>query len=557
MVDCTTIGFEGGSLAGWILTNGELDGITDTTQLRFVDEVPGTLEDGHHLTKVSEGNDPIITREAIPVVAPGSRYSIRIGNTKTGARFDRIRTTLLVSSDNALFQYKFAVVFQDPHHKPLHQPALQIRILNANQAAISCGSYDVSAARTLAGFTTQDKFVYRNWTTGLIDLRAYQGQRLTIEVTTHDCAEGAHFGYAYFDAQCLKAEIKATTFCSNRDTMLVLSAPPGFDHYQWNTGDTTRSLTINPRLGDRYAVNIRSFSSSGTNCQLQLQYQVTEPVTVMSEHVTVCAGESYHLGDSTYSTSGTYRTAIRRLPLCDSVVVTHLTVLPVVSTTQQRTICAGDYWQVGDQRYTREGTYITRIKRADPLCDSIVTTYLSLTDIPLRAIPDQIISLGDSVQLSAFLPSSIPYTFSWSPIETLSCSSCETPWARPLVTTQYILSVQTTNPACQVSLPVTVTVNPCPVAIPSAFSPNHDGINDWFTIVASSCVRQMKGLTIYNRWGEILFYQPDLPGSDLTPGWDGMYKGKPVNSGVYSYQLQVELISGDVSHYSGTLTVLP
>ncbi|MBC7922145.1 MAG: gliding motility-associated C-terminal domain-containing protein [Ferruginibacter sp.] len=557
VIDCSNIGFEEGTFRGWVCSNGELDTGIGIFKLGFIGEVPGTIDNGHYLAKVSDGNDPLITQEKIPMVAPGSRYSIRIGNAQVGAKFDRIRTTLIVSPDNALFQYKFAVILQDPNHEPSYQPALRIRIMNADRTAIPCGSYEVSAAKTVAGFSSQGNLRYRNWTTGLIDLRSYIGQSVTIEVTTNDCAVGGHFGYAYFDAQCLKAEVNATAFCSDRDTTLVLSAPAGFDHYRWNTGDTTRLLTVKPRFGDRYTVEVGSFSSLSEDCQLQLQYQVDDLVGAIIQRVTLCAGESYHVGDSIYAKSGTYRTTIRRTaPLCDSVVITHLRVQPAVSFTQQLTICAGDRYPVGDSVYAKEGTYVNRIKRAAPLCDSVVTTRLSVTRIPVEPIQDPVISLGDSVQLTARLPLANNYVFSWLPAEGLSCPSCETTWARPSKTTQYTLSIKTTNPTCEASQSVTVTVNPCQVYIPSAFSPNDDQLNDVFAPVATPCLRQIKEITLYNRWGEALFRKKNLPASVLPYGWDGTYKGKPVSTGLYAYQIEVELINGETMQYTGAVTLL-
>ena len=557
VVDCSNIGFEEGTFGGWVRSNGELNFSADTAKLDFVREVLGSVNNGHYLTKVSDGNDTVIVQEKIPVVAPGSRHSIRIGNAGAGAKFDRIRTTLVVSPDNALFQYKFAVVFQNPDHRPLHQPTLRIQIINADSTAIPCGSYEVSAAKTIAGFSSQGDLRYRNWTTGLIDLRFYIGQRVTIEVTTQDCAEGAHFGYAYFDAQCLRAVIDATTFCSNRDNTVRLSAPAGFAHYQWNTGDTTRTLTIKPRFGDRYTVDVRSFSSLSENCQLQLQYRVGDPIPPAVERITLCAGNSYRVGDSTYAASGTYQTTIRRpAPLCDSVVVTHLRVLPAVGSVQRLTICAGDRYLVGDSVYTKEGTHVTRIGRRAPLCDSVVTTHLSVTGIPAEPVQNPVINPGDSVQLAAFLPLANNYTFSWLPAEGLSCPSCETTWAKPSKTTQYTLVTKTTDPTCEVSQPVTVTVNPCRVYIPSAFSPNDDQLNDVFSPVVTPCLRQIKEITLYNRWGEVLFHQQNLPASALPYGWDGTYQGKPVSTGLYAYRIKVELTNGETSQYTGAVTLL-
>ncbi|HNB81175.1 MAG TPA: gliding motility-associated C-terminal domain-containing protein, partial [Chitinophagaceae bacterium] len=64
--------------------------------------------------------------------------------------------------------------------------------------------------------------------------------------------------------------------------------------------------------------------------------------------------------------------------------------------------------------------------------------------------------------------------------------------------------------------------------IPNAFSPNADGVNDVFNIVAKNIT--LLSFRIYNRWGQELFNT-----SDINKGWDGKYKGVDCELGVYFY----------------------
>jgi gliding motility-associated-like protein len=57
--------------------------------------------------------------------------------------------------------------------------------------------------------------------------------------------------------------------------------------------------------------------------------------------------------------------------------------------------------------------------------------------------------------------------------------------------------------------------------VPSAFTPNGDGLNDYLRPVAAG-ITEIQFFRIYNRWGELLF---DLRSDE--PGWDGNYKGRP------------------------------
>jgi gliding motility-associated-like protein len=92
--------------------------------------------------------------------------------------------------------------------------------------------------------------------------------------------------------------------------------------------------------------------------------------------------------------------------------------------------------------------------------------------------------------------------------------------------------------------------------IPSAFTPNGDGINDFFGVKAEG-IKKFK-LEIFNRWGEVVFQSEDI--SSL---WDGTFQGEKIkNTDVYVYQVKatglnnkplpdengsVTLVAGDIN----------
>jgi gliding motility-associated-like protein len=86
------------------------------------------------------------------------------------------------------------------------------------------------------------------------------------------------------------------------------------------------------------------------------------------------------------------------------------------------------------------------------------------------------------------------------------------------------------------------------VYLPSAFSPNGDGLNDTFRPVVAG-VAEMT-FQIYNRWGETVFSGKN------QETWDGNFKGKPVQEGIYVYSVQVLNMLGERQSFSGSLTVL-
>lgn len=556
-VDCSNLGFDEGTTRGWVLTNGEVTDVNRRPVLQG--EVIGTVGNRHYVTSLRDGNDPIITSARIPMVAPGSTHSIRIGNTQRGHTFDRIKTTYAITPDNTLFQYKFAVVLEDNNHESFQKPAFILNIRNSAGQTIACSYYHVTAASTIDGFGNQGVIRYRNWTTGAVDLRNYVGQTITIEVTAHGCTEMRHFGYAYFDAQCLKAEITADQFCPGVDQTITLRAPEGFASYVWNTGQTTSTIQVKPVAGQRYSVTVKPFSSLNETCQLQFDHVLKVPPTPLptEQRVTICEGASLTVGDSTYRRAGTYLTPIKRgTGRCDSLVRTILTVRPLARSTQSLSICEGQSLTVGDTVFRTSGTYTQRISRSDRRCDSLVTTQVTVRSFALSLTQDTRISPGDSVQLRAIVPEGDTYQFRWAPPEGLSCPTCAVTSAKPANSMQYTLTVDNLTTGCQKTASVIVSVGSCMVQAPNAFTPNRDGVNDVFFIPGTPCVRQIAELTIYDRWGEVIFCKQNVPASDPSFGWDGMYQGVLANGGVYAFKLRVDFVDGLTHRYQGTVTLV-
>ena len=94
---------------------------------------------------------------------------------------------------------------------------------------------------------------------------------------------------------------------------------------------------------------------------------------------------------------------------------------------------------------------------------------------------------------------------------------------------------------------------------PNTFSPNGDEFNNTFYGHASD-VKSVQ-LSIYNRWGEVIFRQSGTKTDELV--WDGTYKGKVVQSGAYVYEFIIDPINQDLNAeepgkfiYSGTVSVI-
>jgi hypothetical protein len=100
----------------------------------------------------------------------------------------------------------------------------------------------------------------------------------------------------------------------------------------------------------------------------------------------ICSGKSYSLPNGTIvSTSGTYPVALKGSAGCDSIVTTNLTVVDVLASTIDAQICSGkSYTLPNGTIVSTSGTYPVTLKGSG-VCDSIITT--NLTIIPLSEIP--------------------------------------------------------------------------------------------------------------------------------------------------------------------------
>jgi len=85
--------------------------------------------------------------------------------------------------------------------------------------------------------------------------------------------------------------------------------------------------------------------------------------------------------------------------------------------------------------------------------------------------------------------------------------------------------------------------------VPTAFSPNNDGVNDMFRARGPSLKWIL--LDVYNRKGEKVF-----TGKELSDFWDGNYQGREAPPGVYIWRLSAGMNSGRVVEMKGELVLI-
>ncbi len=169
------------------------------------------------------------------------------------------------------------------------------------------------------------------------------------------------------------------------------------------------------------------------------------------------------------------------------------------------------------------------------------------------------IELGESTQLFAnVLNAAAPVTYIWNPGDSLwlSCLNCPDPFVDSLENSTWFVLNLVDSFGCQATARVQVVVEkPRKVFVPTAFSPNADGTNDLLLVHGQASTRVVS-FQVYDRWGEMLYEGGDFPLNDQSSGWDGTFRGKAVNPGVYVWVLEVEYRDGVRDVYRGQTTLI-
>lgn len=87
--------------------------------------------------------------------------------------------------------------------------------------------------------------------------------------------------------------------------------------------------------------------------------------------------------------------------------------------------------------------------------------------------------------------------------------------------------------------------------IPTAFTPNNDGVNDIFHVIKHLNIRELRSLEVFNRWGEKVYST-----QNIQTGWNGIYKDMPSPAGVYVWKVEAVSYDNDVIRKAGNVTLI-
>lgn len=193
--------------------------------------------------------------------------------------------------------------------------------------------------------------------------------------------------------------------------------------------------------------------------------------------------------------------------------------------------------------YTREGLaaghYELRAK------DRLGCVYEYEIEIPVALplkvqLPKQAITCSDSVQLDFSLigHQKIPHTWQWQRPNGAGTSTDSVFWAKTPGT--YLLTVANACDTVEKTIEVIFKEEPGlpQIYLPTAFSPDGDGINDCFKGYAAPELQLIEyQLLVFDQWGGQVF-----EANDIEDCWDGSFKGKKLDAAVFAWFVSIKAI---------------
>lgn len=372
------------------------------------------------------------TGNQLRTVPVGSQASVRLGNWGVDAQAESVTFDYVIDESTILLLLNYAVVIQDPNHEESNQPRFTMEILDEKGRLIdaTCGAEDFIAG---TDNTTDDSWhrtgmvQWKDWTSFGLNLKeiGLQGNdRIRIRLTTYDCSQGGHYGYAYFTLSCAKAQISGVS-CG--EVVHPLLAPDGFT-YKWYRKENPDSIVSDERtflpepddvgvyvcelgfkngecsfaleavVAPRIIISDFTPRISYNACKAVVNFENTSYTTTEDGDIGECEGFEWSWGDGEISTDedlmlefdgpGEHEVTLTSMIAAGECFesVTKKVVIPPFAPyvdTLQVSMCAGDPPYESDYNhvlYSRPGLYQVLDDTTRCGCDSLVYLDLAVHD---------------------------------------------------------------------------------------------------------------------------------------------------------------------------------
>jgi len=321
-------------------------------------------------------------------------------------------------------------------------------------------------------------------------------------------------------------------------------------------------------------------SSGGCDSVITTANLTVMPLTTNQLNASVCSGQAYTLPSGrTVTGAGTYLDTIFYAGGCDSLITSVKLSISYVTNfginPPQASVCLGDsvlltayggdvyQWNPAGAVASPNSATTLVYPVTNPTVYEVVINNVAcnLTDtvrtsVTVNPPPDITVTKSNDVDCiigTAKLLATGGNEYEWTPSASLTNAHIPNPIALPSASTIYHVQVTTTSGCSGVdSIAVDVTTGGSisnGYAVPSAFTPNHDGINDCFGVQTWGAVTDLK-FYIFDRYGTQVFFTNN-------PGvcWDGTTNGKEMPPAAYVYLITAKTVCGSISR-KGTVVLI-
>ena len=373
----------------------------------------------------------------------------------------------------------------------------------------------------------------------------------TLTVSNGVCTATDEVNVNFFDGVGLTIS-QDTAICLGDTVTLTVN---GADTYLWTPSfpgmcQNTDCSTIQIAPTSSLHLTVKGMTAEGCTDTIGVNVTIIEDTLFTNTNLAICNGSSTVIFGQTVNTAGVYCDTIEHAAGCYEVKCINVSLQDSIFVMDSAQICDGTTYMLNNQVLTESGTYCVDTLSSTG-CDS--TYCLNLTVLPSPAISinpsEGSIKIGDSLQVEV-VGNNI--TTIWHPTEHLSCIECQNPIASPTETTWFYVNATDTN-GCQTTDSILIKVETLcdlDIEIPNAFTPNNDGINDFFQVANLSSNLGNVQINVFSRWGQKVFSGKD------NSGWDGKYKGKEMPADAYVYLIVLDCADREKKALKGDVILL-
>lgn len=303
------------------------------------------------------------------------------------------------------------------------------------------------------------------------------------------------------------------------------------------------SMLLGGRFRNSPGIYEDTFKTSlGCDSIIRTTLSIT-PLLSRSVSLTECQGRTITINGQNYSNSTIVNDTISNVGSCDSVIVYTLNFTPAVVITNSLSFCKGDLVSVTKSPFIlTNDTIVSDIQQQVNECDTVFEYQISVDPVLANFAYST-----DGLTVNFFNQSNFATSSSWS-FGNGTGSSQDDPTVVYTDSGTYLVDLNVINMnGCKDSIRQLIHVVPPQLEqtlyIPNAFTPNNDGVNDYFEVKYINFFDFE--ILIFNRWGELVFQSKEL---DFK--WNGEINGEEAPGGSYAY------IIGGKFKKKGTLTLL-